>query len=414
MKKYIKEMLLIVFFVAIMWILTTTSNAASISLTPSKTSAEAGENVNVTVSSDCVGRVNLTVSNGKISTNKVWIEGGAQSVTVTVGNSGTTTITASAQDGILSNNGVDVPISSITKTITINSNNNGNLNNNSSSNTQQQPQAKSNVATLANLGIKGQYDFTGFRAAKTSYSVTVPNEAESVEIYASKGQSGQKITGTGVKQLKEGTNAINVVVTAEDGTTTKTYTINIERKSAETTDNKEENTEEQPEETSTEEEETFGLKDLKIDGLELTPEFKTDVYEYSAELKEDKTSLELTTIATEENAEIEVTGNEDLKDGENIITVIVKEKDTDKTATYQITVNKIKEETNITEAIVNNIDNKTKEMIILGIGILALIIVVIIIVIVNKKRNSNNGQEYYYSELYNKKIKMNKKNMMKR
>ena len=150
-----------------------------------------------------------------------------------------------------------------------------------------------------------------------------------------------------------------------------------------------------------EEEETFGLKDLKIDGLELTPEFKTDVYEYSAELKEDKTSLELTTIATEENAEIEVTGNEDLKDGENIITVIVKEKDTDKTATYQITVNKIKEKTNITEATVNNIDNKTKEMIILGIGILALIIVVIIIVIVNKKRNSNNGQEYYYSELYN-------------
>ena len=401
MKKYIKEMLLIVFFVAIMWILTTTSNAASISLTPSKTSAEAGENVNVTVSSDCVGRVNLTVSNGKISTNKVWIEGGAQSVTVTVGNSGTTTITASAQDGILSNNGVDVPISSITKTITINSNNNGNLNNNSSSNTQQQPQAKSNVATLANLGIKGQYDFTGFRAAKTSYSVTVPNEAESVEIYASKGQSGQKITGTGVKQLKEGTNAINVVVTAEDGTTTKTYTINIERKSAETTDDKEENTEEQPEETSTEEEETFGLKDLKIDGLELTPEFKTDVYEYSAELKEDKTSLELTTIATEENAEIEVTGNEDLKDGENIITIIVKEKDTDKTATYQITVNKISNEQNITDTAINKMQLSQNEIIVICAGVaVILLIIIILIVIIKKRKSTNNSEEYYYSELY--------------
>ena len=401
MKKYIKEMLLIVFFVAIMWILTTTSNAASISLTPSKTSAEAGENVNVTVSSDCVGRVNLTVSNGKISTNKVWIEGGAQSVTVTVGNSGTTTITASAQDGILSNNGVDVPISSITKTITINSNNNGNLNNNSSSNTQQQPQAKSNVATLANLGIKGQYDFTGFRAAKTSYSVTVPNEAESVEIYASKGQSGQKITGTGVKQLKEGTNAINVVVTAEDGTTTKTYTINIERKSAETTDNKEENTEEQPEETSTEEEETFGLKDLKIDGLELTPEFKTDVYEYSAELKEDKTSLELTTIATEENAEIEVTGNEDLKDGENIITIIVKEKDTDKTATYQITVNKISNEQNITDTAINKMQLSQNKIIVICAGVaVILLIIIILIVIIKKRKSTNNSEEYYYSELY--------------
>jgi Na+-transporting methylmalonyl-CoA/oxaloacetate decarboxylase gamma subunit len=401
MKKYIKEMLLIVFFVAIMWILTTTSNAASISLIPSKTSAEAGENVNVTVSSDCVGRVNLTVSNGKISTNKVWIEGGAQSVTVTVGNSGTTTITASAQDGILSNNGVDVPISSITKTITINSNNNGNLNNNSSSNTQQQPQAKSNVATLANLGIKGQYDFTGFRAAKTSYSVTVPNEAESVEIYASKGQSGQKITGTGVKQLKEGTNAINVVVTAEDGTTTKTYTINIERKSAETTDDKEENTEEQPEETSTEEEETFGLKDLKIDGLELTPEFKTDVYEYSAELKEDKTSLELTTIATEENAEIEVTGNEDLKDGENIITVIVKEKDTDKTATYQITVNKISNEQNITDTAINKMQLSQNKIIVICAGVaVILLIIIILIVIIKKRKSTNNSEEYYYSELY--------------
>lgn len=413
MKKYIKEMLLIVFFVAIMWILTTTSNAASISLTPSKTSAEAAENVNVTVSSDCVGRVNLTVSNGKVSTNKVWIEGGAQSVTVTVGNSGTTTITASAQDGILSNNGVDVPISSVTKTITINSNNNGNSNNNSSSNNasnlgsnststaQQQPQAKSNVATLANLGIKGQYDFTGFRAAKTSYSVTVPNEAESVEIYASKGQSGQKITGTGVKQLKEGTNTVNVVVTAEDGTTTKTYTINIERKAAETTDNKEENTEEQPEETSTEEEEIFGLKELKIDGLELTPEFKTDVYEYSAELKENKSSLELTTIATEENAEIEVTGNEDLKDGENIITVIVKEKDTDKTATYQITVNKISNEQSITDTTINKMQLSQNKIIVICAGVaVILLIIIILIVIIKKRKSANNSEEYYYSELY--------------
>lgn len=284
-----------------------------------------------------------------------------------------------------------------------NSNNasNSDSNSNSNSNTQQQPQAKSNVATLANLGIKGKYDFTGFRAAKTSYSVTVPNEAESVEIYASKGQSGQKITGTGVKQLKEGTNAINVVVTAEDGTTTKTYTINIERKSAEATDNKEENTEEQPEETSTEEEETFGLKDLKIDGLELTPEFKTDVYEYSAELKEDKTSLELTTIATEENAEIEVTGNEDLKDGENIITVIVKEKDTDKTATYQITVNKISNEQSITDTTINKMQLSQNKIIVICAGVaVILLIIIILIVIIKKRKSANNSEEYYYSELY--------------
>ena len=278
-----------------------------------------------------------------------------------------------------------------------NSNNNSNSGSNSNSTTQPQPQTKSNVATLANLGIKGQYDFTGFRAAKTSYSVTVPNEAKSVEIYASKGQSGQKITGTGVKQLKEGTNAINVVVTAEDGTTTKTYTISIERKSAETTDN----TEEKEEETSTEEQESFGLKELKIEGIEITPEFKTDIYEYSAELKEDKTSLELTTLPTVENAEIEVTGNEDLKDGENIITVIVKEKDTDKTATYQITVNKISNEQNTTEATVNKLQLSKKKIIILGAGIVVLLLIIIVVIfIIKRRKNANNNGEYYYSELY--------------
>lgn len=406
MKKYIKEMLIIIFFMAVMWIFTTTSNAASISLTPSKSNAEAGENVNVTVSSDCVGRVNLTVSNGKISTNKVWIEGGAQSVTVTVGNSGTTTITASAQDGILSNNGVDVPISSITKSISIKSNNtsggnsngtsNSGSNSNASSTTQQQ--TKSNVATLANLGIKGQYDFTGFKATKTSYSVTVPNEAESVEIYATKGQSGQKITGTGVKQLNEGANTVNVVVTAEDGKTTKTYTINIERKASEETT---ETPEESSEETSTEEQESFGLKELKIEGIEITPEFKTDIYTYTAELKDNKTSLELTTVPTEENAEIEVTGNEDLKDGENLITVIVKEKDTDKTATYQITVNKISNEQNTTEATVNKLQLSKKKIIILGAGIAVLLLIIIsVVVIIKRRKNANNNGEYYYSELY--------------
>ena len=406
MKKYIKKMLIIIFFMATMWLFTNTSNAASISLTPSKSSAEAGENVNVTVSSDCIGRVNLTVSNGKISINKVWVEGGTQSVIVTVGNSGTTTITASAQDGTLSNNGVDVPISAITKSISIKSNNASGGNSNSTSNSgsnsntsSARPQTKSNVATLANLGIKGQYDFTGFKSSKTAYSVTVPNEAESVEIYATKGQSGQKITGTGVKQLNEGANTVNVVVTAEDGKTTKTYTINIERKASEETA---ENPEESTEETSTEEQEQFGLKELKIEGIEITPEFKTDVYKYTAKLNENKTRLELITTPTVENAEIEISGNEDLKDGENIITIIVKEKDTDKTATYQITVNKILDEQRVTNATINKIQLSKKKMILLGSGVALLLIIIITIIVIIKRRKkvNNSSDEYYYSQLY--------------
>ena len=394
MKKYIKEILSIMFFIAIIWFLTNVSNAASISLTPSKATAEAGENVNVTVSSDCVGRVNLTVSNGKISTNKVWIEGGTQTVTVTVGNSGTTSITASAQDNMLSNNGVDVPVSAITKSISIKSatisNNNGKSSDISNSDTQK-TQTKSNVATLSNLGIKGQYDFTGFTSSKTSYSVTVPNDVESVEIYASRGQSGQKISGTGVKQLQEGANAVNVVVTAEDGKTTKTYTVNIERKALE------ENTEEQTEETQ--ESTTFGLKDLKVEGMELTPEFNTDTYSYTVQLTEDKSSLGLTTIATDEKASIEVNGNEDLKYGENIITIIVKDETGEKTVTYQITVNKTVSNNEKTEATVQNINNsKKKKILILVCGVIFIILIIVIIMVIKKKKDSNNG-DYYQSNI---------------
>ena len=254
-----------------------------------------------------------------------------------------------------------------------------------------QTQTKSNVATLSNLGIKGQYDFTGFTSSKTSYSVTVPNDVESVEIYASKGQNGQKISGTGVKQLQEGANAVNVVVTAEDGKTTKTYTVNIERKALE------ENTEEQTEETQ--ESTTFGLKDLKVEGMELTPEFNTDTYSYTVQLTEDKSSLGLTTIATDEKASIEVNGNEDLKDGKNIITIIVKDETGEKTVTYQITVNKTVSNNEKTEATVQNINNsKKKKILILVCGVIFIILIIVIIMVIKKKKDSNNG-DYYQSNI---------------
>ena len=269
-----------------------------------------------------------------------------------------------------------------------NSGSGSNSDSNSGSGTPTQPETKSNVATLSNLGIKGQYDFTGFRAAKTSYSVTVPNEVESVEIYAYKGQNGQKITGAGVKQLNEGANTINVVVTAEDGKTTKTYTINVERKAAET---------EQPAEEPTEvTEETLGLSELKIEGIELNPEFKTDIYVYTAELTKDINTLNLTTIATNENTEIEITGNENLVEGENVITIMVKDKNSDKTATYQITVNKVLENNIIENTEINNEQDNKKKIIIIGVAIAVIIIIAILVIIIKKKRSYNMyvGDEY--------------------
>ena len=78
---------------------------------------------------------------------------------------------------------------------------------------------KSNNANLSNLGITPN-DFTGFKPNITEYATTVPNDVTSINLYAI-GIKGQTIKGTGTKELQEGDNNFEVVVTAEDGTTQK-------------------------------------------------------------------------------------------------------------------------------------------------------------------------------------------------
>ena len=69
-------------------------------------SASPGSTVNVSVGGSFTGRVNVTVSNG--SGNKsIWVENNTVTVPVTVGSSGTTTITAVSKEGTSDANGND-------------------------------------------------------------------------------------------------------------------------------------------------------------------------------------------------------------------------------------------------------------------------------------------------------------------
>ena len=177
-------------------------------------------------------------------------------------------------------------------------------------------------ASLKSLGIKPEeYDFSGFQKDKTDYSVEVPEDVEEIEVYAEATNSKALISGTGKVQLKNGENKIIVQVTAEDGTT-RTYTIKVTRGEATDADS------------------GFGLSSLGVNGLTLTPNFETGTYEYTIELTEDLSVLDIEAIATDEDATIEIVGNENLQQGENIITILVTNEETGETATYQIIVNK--------------------------------------------------------------------------
>ena len=184
---------------------------------------------------------------------------------------------------------------------------------------------KSSNADLSNLGIKPN-DFSGFTPSKTSYDVTVSADVTEVEVYATAQSSGAKISGTGKQKLQDGKNELSIVVTAESGAT-KTYTINVTKESNNGTT-----------ETATDEGE--GLSSLKLENIELSPEFKTNVYEYTAKYTGDLNKIDVKAVATEPKYVVDITGNDDLKDGENIITILVSDSEGNNVATYQVTLTK--------------------------------------------------------------------------
>ena len=149
-------------------------------------------------------------------------------------------------------------------------------------------------------------------------------------------------------------------------------------------------------------EEIFGLTELKIEGIELEPQFQTDVYEYKINVQ-DLEKLKITTLATEANSVIEILGNEALVEGENIITIHVKSENEEKNATYQLTVNKTIKEITATSNVVNETENivetpkLTKEnpnMITVAlIAAVSIIAITTVAIIINARKNKSFYEE---------------------
>ena len=171
---------------------------------------------------------------------------------------------------------------------------------------QQNPvQKQSSNASLINLGMNPN-DFKGFKPWIYTYNVTVPNDVESVNVYAKTQDTKARITsGIGNHNLDIGSNDISVIVTAEDGST-QTYTINVTR------EEKAEEVEDNP--TSQIEQNEYDLKKLEIKGYKLSPEFSGNTYEYKLNVNSDVTELEVITEGLNDKIDIEVVGNTDLKE----------------------------------------------------------------------------------------------------
>lgn len=388
---YKKSILCVILILAVIMIFSTKSQAAGLVINFSKSTANVGDTVTVTVTGNGVsGRVNLSASgNATLSESSVFVDNGSASITLTVNGTGSIRVTATAAD-MADSSTAEAFTGSTGGTITVSSASSGGSSPSGSSSSSGSTTGvsttstqKSSNANLSNLGIRPN-DFSGFTPGTTTYNVTVPENVENVEVYATAQDSGATIAGTGNKTLDYGENTLSVVGTAEDGTT-KTYTINVTREG-------EELVEEAIEEAT---EIVNGLSNITIGDLKLSPSFKTGVYEYTVKYIGEDTSLDIRTVTTDPSYTVEIIGNEELKEGENTITILVSDSEGNNVATYQLTVNKsiVNEEALAREEEERQQQEQRRLLMIAG-GITALILIIVIIIVVKRRRNRAYAEEF--------------------
>lgn len=131
------------------------------------------------------------------------------------------------------------------------------------------------------------------------------------------------------------------------------------------------------------------LDSLSIGEYELSPNFDKYNNTYSLKIPDDVTTLSIDYTLEDENAEVEITGNELLTEDENTITIKVFNQNEEQT--YKILVNKIKEEEvgALDKTLVDvSITKKHNMKIILGIIIISWLLLAYIIykILFHKKR----------------------------
>lgn len=413
-KLKIKSIIIALISIGLLIFFANKSEASSTSISANSKEVNVGETVTVTGSVNA-GAWNLTLSGAGQSkglvgqTNTTDNASASVSLSFTPTTAGQYTFTL-AGDITDYHTDVSEPVSKpITiKVVSKNNDNTGTTDNNSNTSDNNETNnntsnKKSSEARLSNVWFEPKkYDFSGFRKNTTSYNLNVPHEAEEITVKATTVHKNAKVDGTGKVKLKEGTNTITLKVTAEDGKTTKTYTFKVTRtaKTEEPKKPTEENTDknesdpnntetnnnvqkEQEGETSNETIDGLGLTSLSIKDHNLSPKFDAKTYEYTVGIKEDISSLDIQTKTNSENATVEIIGNENLQQGENVITILVNDSVTQEVATYQIIVNK-----NLTpQEIIGKVDWLKpstwglKEKLIVG-AVIALIVVIVVVAII--------------------------------
>lgn len=175
---------------------------------------------------------------------------------------------------------------------------------------------KSSEARLKELKVDREGLTPEFDKNTTEYYLVVDLSVNKINVTASKVDNKAKWAVYGNKNLKQGENTVTIVVTAEDGTKKEYYihvtkVDNIEMANAE-------------------------LDKLDIEGYNLYPSFKSNIYSYNLNINQEVSNLDITAVPQNEKATVEIEGNENLHEGENIIKINVTAENEETVRTYKI------------------------------------------------------------------------------
>lgn len=420
MKKNINKILFLILLFFVILFCNTIVNAASFSASASKKTLTKGSIATVTITAnDCAGKFSITSSDSNvvsISSSSEWVESGSKSITITAKKEGTAKITIKANDVSDSSANVVSGSKSINITVkdsTTNSDNSNNSDNSSNNNDNQNNNGNNNNDNAE----PSEPTFTSTN--ETVYAKSKANIRSSYSTSSTK--VGSLSEGDNVTRIGIGNNGWSKITyngqTAYVSTSLLTKTKPEENnKNNETTDNTTNNSEENNDKT---EETILQLDELKIENYELTPEFSKDIYEYKINIDEDIEKLDIEPISNDKDITIEVKGNENLKIGDNLITITLK-KDGIEEKVYNITAiknEKVKEETvtKINQDLLNqeidqtNKNLKIRQWTIRGI-IIFVTILIIIIIILRYITIRNETEEYFNNDYINIRDKFNELN----
>lgn len=157
------------------------------------------------------------------------------------------------------------------------------------------------------------------------YYLTISNEVNEVEVLAISENSNATIDISGNTNLKEGLNTIKIKVISEDKKETKTYSIQITK----TADISLANT---------------NLEILAIEDTLLNPPFDANETQYTAEISKEIENLNVFAVAENEKARVNISGDKNLKEGNNTIEIVVTAADGFSKKKYVIEVHKRSQE----------------------------------------------------------------------